>query len=341
MKDIKYMTMAILAAAALAAGCAQENSESDTQRSKEVFDAWVSVQKEKHPEYLWRKTPLGCYVLEETIGTGETVGDSEKTPYISVNYTVTDRDGNITDSNTEESAKLLDTWSRTAYYGPSIAYRGENSMYAGIEQFLPDMKVGGKAKVLIPGWLMTSKRYSKEETYIRKVTSGTTSIYEMEIADAISDIDKWMLDSLGRYVSGHFAKVDTLEVGCYYECLSEGTADLSSGSQYYISYTGRRMDGQAFDTTDKNLAIDERIYNSSKTYGETYITWNSDYKEITMGADASDLIDGFRLALCHMKLGERGRVLISPALGYAAKAKGKLIPAYSPLLFEIQIVKEK
>ena len=341
MKDMRYMAMALIAALTLAAGCAVEDDGQDAERTAQVFQAWVNLQKTRHPEYLWRRTPLGCYILEESAGTGEAVGSPDDSPYVTVSYTITDQEGNITETNRESAAKLLGTWDQTYYYGASVSFRGNNSMYAGIEEVLPDMQAGGRVKVLIPYWLLSNKRYSKEKTYIKNVTSGTTSIYDIEVKQRITDIDEWMADSLKTYVDAHFAKVDTVITGCYYECLSEGTEELSSGSQYYISYTGRRTDGQVFDTTDENTAIDEHIYSSSKTYGDTYITWNSDYTEITMGADATELIEGFQAALGHMKLGEKGRALITPALAYKASAQGKLIPAYSPLLFEIEIIKAK
>ena len=94
-----------------------------------------------------------------------------------------------------------------------------------------------------------------------------------------------------------------------------------------------------FDTSIERVAKDAGIYNASKTYGPTYITWYAEgYKNTTMGSDASSTIDGFAYALYNMKPHEKGKVIFHSLRGYSYSGSGSTIPAYSPLIFELELV---
>ena len=106
----------------------------------------------------------------------------------------------------------------------------------------------------------------------------------------------------------------------------------------YINYTGRRMDGQVFDTTVADTAKFYRIYNASKTYEPVSITWAEDAADIKMGGSSTSLISGFKLGLQAMHAGESASFLFGFGLGYGTSASGSLVPAYSPLRFDIEMV---
>ena len=60
------------------------------------------------------------------------------------------------------------------------------------------------------------------------------------------------------------------------------------------------------------------------------------FKDITMGG--SSLIEGFSYALDQMHPHESGTAIFYSTGGYAAKGSGDIIPPYSPLRFDIEIV---
>ena len=62
---MKRFTIFAALAALLFAGCAQTPASKTTDASRRYLEAWVHVQKEKHPEYLWTQTGLGAWILEE------------------------------------------------------------------------------------------------------------------------------------------------------------------------------------------------------------------------------------------------------------------------------------
>ena len=90
----RFLTAAAVSAVTvLAVSCAKERTSDTNEAAKRYFDAWVTVQKETHPEYLWEKTGNGVYLLEdEQIEDGDIVTDSS---YVFVYYVYTDLEGNI------------------------------------------------------------------------------------------------------------------------------------------------------------------------------------------------------------------------------------------------------
>ena len=101
---MRKLLIPALLAAVLAGGCAKTPQEGPNDSEIRFFESWVISQKAKHPEYLWKETPLGLYILEDEVGTGALVGDAETSPFVSVSYTISDLDGNIAQYSEEPEA---------------------------------------------------------------------------------------------------------------------------------------------------------------------------------------------------------------------------------------------
>lgn len=342
---MKKTTIVICAAAALLlCACAKEGTVGKNEFAKLYLDSWVTVQKEQHPEYVWRQSSLGCWILAETPGTGSEIGDGDDFPYIRYDLTTYDLEGNVQNTTSAELAKKLNTYSPSYYYGPTISIRAMNNLYAGVEDLFKEMRVGGYMKALIPGWLMTAKRYSSAQKYIDNVT-GTNTIYEFKVVEVIEDIEKWEIDSLNRYVAEKegLSPADTVKYGFYYiqEKAPSTTEDMPSDTTVYINYTGRLLNGQVFDTTIERVAKDNDIYSSSRSYKPVRINWASESEDITMGTSNDSVVDGFSYMLSLMKPYEKGRAIFWSGLGYKYNGSGSSIPAWSPLIFEIELVDEQ
>lgn len=328
--------LAILAAA----GCAKESSGSTGISDKEYFDAWMHVH---YPDL--EPTPLGAYVISESEGNGVLVGDYRQGPFVFANYVVSELDGEITSTTREDIAKQLGTYKEYNYYGPRVWNRTTNSLYAGVDEAISTMRVGGTKKTIIPGWLFTSNRYDNPEDYVNNV-SGTNSIYDIEVTGVIDDIRKWELDSIGSYLSHNFPEVslaDSLKYGFYYIKTEEpsDTSAFPNDTTIYINYIAKRLDGQAFDTNIRDTARFYGLESSSSTYEPVSIKWfgeGEDYTAITMGSNSSSVIDGFAYALSKMRAHESGTCIFYSTLGYGSSGSGDAIPGYSPLRFDIQIV---
>lgn len=336
--EMKKSLFLIVVASLLATACAKHSSTSANAEAKEYFDAWIQVN---YPDL--KPTPLGAYVLEDVEGDGKLLGDSENSKYIRVEVTASALDGTISNTTRESVAKQLGTYSETDFYGPTIWTRTGDILYAGVDEAVSTMRVGGRKKTIIPGWLFTSNRYDTPQEYVDNVT-GANAIYDIEVVEAFDDLVKWEIDSIGRYLAANYSDVtvaDSVKFGYYYiqEKAPTDTASFPNDTTFYINYIGRLLNGKVFDTNIADTAKMYGLYNSSSTYSPQLINYSSDkYEEITMGTDGGSLIDGFSYALWKMKSYEKGRCIFYSTLGYSATGSGNKIPAYSPLIFDIEIV---
>lgn len=326
-----------------AAGCAKTPDTSVNASAKKYFDAWMLVN---HPDA--EATPLGAYVIDETPGDGALVGDSEQSPFLLVNYVTRNLDGTIVDYSDESVARQLGEYDETYYYGSLVWGRAYNALYAGVDEAVSTMNVGGSKTTVIPGWLMTYERYDDPQEYIDKVT-GTNRIYEITVRDVIDDISQWEIDSIGRYLASNYPEVslaDSLKYGFYYiqEKAPADTAAFATDSTLFINYIGRRLDGQVFDTNIADTAKYYGLYSSDVDYSPKPIIYNREnYEDITMSLGSeqtTNLIDGFAYALWLMRSYEKGTCIFYSTLGYGSAGSSARIPGYSPLRFDIEYVDE-
>lgn len=333
---------AYLVLALSAISCAKAVTEGPNEASKRYFDAWMEIN---HPEA--KPVGIGIYVLEEEEGNGAEVKEDN---YVYARYTITDLEGNITSYTDEETAKQLGEYAPASYYGPKVITTFEKTIQAGLGEAVLGMKVGGRKKIIIPSWLMTYNSYESADEYLENSSNGSSCIYDITITDVTSNIAKYEIQEIGRYFSenhdifGYFSQADSLKghYGCYYKQLIVpfDTTSFPSDTSIYINYTGRLLNGQVFDTTDEKIAKDNNIYSASRTYAPTKINWGEKYEDITMGTSSSSIISGFAITLWQMRAFEKGIGVFYSPLGYSYNGSGSTIPAYSPLVFEIEIVEE-
>ena len=336
-------TTAYLAIALSAICCAKAVKVGPNEAEERYFNAWMKIN---HPDL--EATGSGIYVLEETEGNGAVIAEDN---YVYANYTVTDLEGNISTYTEKEVAEQLGKYVASDYYGPKVLTTFENTIPAGLGEAIIGMKVGGTKKVIIPSWLMTYNTYDTAEEYLENESSGTSSIYEIEITDVALDIAKHEIRQIEQYFADNgdiFGKTppDSLtgHYGCYYKQLQppadNDTTSFPSDTTIYINYTGKLLNGQVFDTTIERVAKDNNIYSASRTYEPTSIQWAEEYTDLTMGTSGSSVISGFALTLWQMRAMEKGIGVFYSPMGYSYNGSGSSIPPYAPLIFEIEIVAE-
>ena len=331
-----------MAAAAVLSSCARTVPSDTNSLEAQALSAYM----EKYYSGAYEKTTMGAYIFtaDEVPGTGAEYGDLA---YIRVDYTATDREGRLLKSTLESLNKKNNLYSSRYYYGPLVMYCAENSLKAGVEELLMGtgtslgkMKVGGTRRALIPGWLMTTSRYSSEADYINKA-NGTEAIYSVTLVDTFSDEEQWEKDSLARYIAANFPDaVEDTEVGGWYYVVTkaaEGTGLLAADSTVYCNYTLRDFSGRVIDTNIEKIAKDNDFWSSSSTYSPALINWNSDYTKITMTSSETDVVDGFANAFLKMHQYESGTAIFWSGLGYYSTGSGSLIPAYCPLRFDLEL----
>ncbi len=330
----RILALACLAGALVAVGCAEVPETGQNDAAKRYFDAWTKVHYPNAP-----KTELGSVIINDEPGTGELIGTSEETPYVYCTFRATDLEGNIQASTDAKTAQQLGSYSETSYYGPRVLSRAEGRINAGLAEMMQTMRVGGTRTAAIPGWLMGTTFYETAEEYLKN-GSGSESIYTLHILEGIQDIVKWEIDSLQRYMHRHYPGIDSTAYGYYYiqTAAPLDTNTFDGGTTVYINYTGRNLTGQVFDSTIRDTTKKYRIYQDGKTYEPSALSWPSeDQKKVTFSSGNS-LIDGFEKCVHGMKAGEKGLCIFYSGLGYGLSGQGDMIPGFSPLIFEIQML---
>lgn len=336
--------IAAATAALVLPGCAKIGSINQNSNAKKQLEAWMQLH---YPGA--EQTSLGCYIIEDKEGTGPLLGDIYTHPFFSMRFTSKDLDGTIYESTEAVVAQQLGTYKSCNYYGPVTADRyssTDDDVYnvpAGVDDVISTMRVGGRRKAVIPGWLMTFSRYGSSSNYMDN-ESGTNMFYDIEITDAIYDLFQYQVDSIQRYMEHNLVKVDSTINGLYYirETESTDTTTYKSGDLVYVNYVGRLLNGQVFDTNIKDTAKVYGIYSPDNSYESLGVKLAENYEDNTMSSSSdSKLIPGFSYCVSNMKKGEKGITVFYSTLGYGESASGKTIPAYSPLRFDIEFLGKK
>lgn len=106
--------------------------------------------------------------------------------------------------------------------------------------------------------------------------------------------------------------VQHLDKGIYYKVLKSGNGKSVTNLNNVISchYTGRTIDGKCFDTSLGGYPLACRL---------------------------RDLVEGWIVAIPHMKVGDKWEIYLPASLGYG-KISQPGIPAWSTLVFEIELL---
>ena len=305
----------------------QNKDQIDASLSKQLFDAKI-MPKDILQIQVFSMTPEASEPFNLLKSSAAATSSTTNTNQNSVFNYLVDNDGNIV-------MPIIGT----------VKVGGLTKNEA--EELIKGKNVGAHFQAAIPGWLCTTERYSTQEEYLKKVT-GTDYIYDFTVTDAFNDIEKYELDSIVRYMKANYPEVDPADTvdsernkyGLYYVCLKPSDkpdTTFADGAEVHLNYTGMRLDGTIFDTTDEKTAKDAGIYSAGSSYKPTYVKWKENYKEMTMGDSESSAIDGFLYAISHMKPHEKGIVIFHSGYGYGYNGHGKTIPGYSPLAFILEL----
>ncbi len=337
--------MVSLAVPAVIAGCAQVNTTSAGEEAREYLELVMETEYPGLKPDKW-----GIYVIEDIPGTGPEW--TQDAAYSKLRSTIRSIDGLIISSTEADIAKQLDesSYKPYNYYGPKYQNTSEGAGYAGLEYLLTGMKVGGHRIAVIPSWLITTSRYNSRQEYINACSATVHYIYDITLEGQTPDILSEEIKELRAYVNAHYGESEKSYI--YKNGQKEGTfyfvSDTSAfkpedkradDATLYLTYTGRRLDGQAFDTNSQSVALKEGLFVEGKKYAKSTIKFSSTYSSISMDGTSS-LKEGFKAGLHKMHwAGQKATVLFVSDLGYSSGGSGDRIPPYAPLIFELELSK--
>lgn len=257
--------------------------------------------------------PSGLYYIETKKGTGPLpkTGDVMK-----VNMTI----------SMIESMPLFSTIGRE----PMEIEFGQPFDTPGFDEALGYMSKGTMAKLIVPSHIAFDSvgRGGMIPPY-------STMIYEVEVLSIKSkaevekeretarkkeemEADKARLaeqSKINTYLTKNNIKIDPKPSGMYYIENEKGTGkQIENGKTAKVHYTLYNIDG--------------KMLQSSKEMGQPF--------SVVVGQ--GQVIKGWDEALLLMRAGTKARIILPSSLAYGATARGEDIPAYAPLVFDIEVI---
>ncbi|MCC8408339.1 FKBP-type peptidyl-prolyl cis-trans isomerase [Mucilaginibacter sp. UR6-1] len=133
---------------------------------------------------------------------------------------------------------------------------------------------------------------------------------------------------ISKYIAEKDLKVTKTPSGLNYVVTKQGSGpQIIEGDTAVVNYTGRLLSGKVFDTSVKEVAEKEKIANPMRKY-----------EPIRVPVGSVGIIKGWADALVLLNKGAKGTFVIPSSLAYGEQGSPNVIPPYSPLAFEIEVV---
>lgn len=133
--------------------------------------------------------------------------------------------------------------------------------------------------------------------------------------------------AIARYMEENQLDIEPEESGIYFIQTKKGSGSkVQQGQTVSVNYTGKLLNGKLFDTNIEEIAKANDQYMPGR-----------DYEPMSFPAGVGQMIPGFDQAVLMMNKGSKATVIIPFALAYGNRAIGNDIPAYSTLVFEIEV----
>ena len=133
--------------------------------------------------------------------------------------------------------------------------------------------------------------------------------------------------AIAQYIKDNNIKVKPQESGIYFISTKRGSGNLvKQGQKVKVNYAGYLLDGRYFDTNIESVAKEQGLYNPQRPY-----------EPMEVSAGVGQMIPGFDEALLLMRKGGKATVIIPFAQAYGSRDMGPDLPAFSTLVFEMEI----
>ncbi|MES2701575.1 MAG: FKBP-type peptidyl-prolyl cis-trans isomerase [Bacteroidota bacterium] len=250
-----------------------------------------------------KKTASGLYYTTTSEGSGPEVAAGQK---VSVNYTGMFMDGNKFDSNTDTAFHHVQPFELTV---------GKGMVIKGWDEGLQLLKKGAKARFYIP----STMAYGPQEQ--RGIPANSILIFDVEVTNVQDVVDQTKADD--KALKDYFAKNNLTPVktssGMYYVITQKGLGETAkAGKKVTMNYTGRLLDGTAFDSN-----MDPKFNHVSPF-------------SFTLGV--GQVIKGWDEGVQLLNIGSKATFFIPSGLAYGDRGAGGAIPPNSPLIFDVELV---
>jgi FKBP-type peptidyl-prolyl cis-trans isomerase len=161
------------------------------------------------------------------------------------------------------------------------------------------------------------------QAYFEKAMAGEDSKKaERAIAQLAAEVS-----TIEAYAKEKGLTLQKTENGLYYVIEKEGTGDeVTPGTTMYVNYAGYLLDGTLFDTSFPEIAKANNVFNEGR-----------EYSPLPVNVGMGQVIPGWDEGLLLLKNGAKAKFLIPSPLAYGEAGAGAMIPANSPLVFDVEV----
>lgn len=283
----------------------------EERKQKEKADLALYLSK-NYPDI--KPTESGLFIVKEKSGKGKMPKDGD---FINFDFKVSTLNGPVL-YNTLETGQ------------PMEREKGKRFDTEGFMEGLNSMRVGDEFTLIVP-----SKLAFKEQGRQGMIEPYTTMVYwaKMNSVKTKAEHDKELAEqkakeeaesnryktmeskTISDYIKENNITVAPTESGLYYIETAKGTGlQAEDGDKVKVHYTGTLLDGTKFD--------------SSYDRGEPI--------QFTLGK--GQMIKAWDEAIAKMKEGGKATLICPSSLAYGPRGRGKVIHAYAPLKFDVELV---
>lgn len=256
------------------------------------------------------KTESGLYYVINKKGTG---ANAQSGQILSVNYTGKLLNGKKFDSNTDTSFKHVEPFKVTI---------GRGQVIKGWDEGLQLFNKGTKATLFIPSGLAYGSQDRSPQ-----IPANSILVFDVEILDVADEpkkldaADQAKLDDqlLQAYFAKNKIEATRTPSGLYYTISQKGLGPTATpGKKVTMNYTGRTLDGKAFDSnTDPKF-----------NHVQPFV--------FTLGV--GQVIRGWDEGVQLLQLGSKGTFYIPSGMAYGPSGMGGGIPPNAILMFDVELV---
>ena len=266
-------------------------------------------------------TASGIYIIAQNPGSGRGIVKSD---FVKINLTVSSIEGK----------KIFSTLDQNQ---PINFEFGKPFDTKGFDEAIATMKKGSKATVVVPSAMGFGAQSKKDGQGQDILTPYSPVVYDIEVLDlkTKAENDKAIKEEeankkkaaaeavakepslIQQYIKDNKITVKPTASGLYFieKVAGKGTK-AKAGDKVKVHYTGKLLNGKVFDSSLTRKPVTPF--------------------EFTIGQ--GQVIPGWDEGIAMMSAGEKATILVPSKLGYGPQGMGNNIPAYSPLVFDVELI---
>jgi FKBP-type peptidyl-prolyl cis-trans isomerase FkpA len=221
-------------------------------------------------------------------------------------------------------ADLMEVFSILSVNDSVLARVPTDSIFVGHEESRPPFLPKGS-------YLNFTIKLQKIQTMDEAMAEAKTEM-EKARAEQAAMMEKWKQEeapSIAKYVTDKQLAPQTTASGLKYMVTSAGSgANAKAYDTVLVNYTGRLLDGKVFDSSVAEVAKASGLEQPGRTY-----------EPIRFLVGNQEVIPGWDEGLLLLNEGSKATFIIPSALAYGERGSPPVIRPFSPLVFDVELVK--